>query len=57
MGRELQKKKARSGRQPIRQLNRTKKILNPRGNDAIAKNWYATHYSEDSEPATEEETC
>ena len=40
MGRELQKKKARSGRQPIRQLNRSKKILNPRGNDAIAKNWY-----------------
>jgi nucleolar protein 16 len=39
MGRELQKKKARSGRQPVRQLNRTKKILNPRGNDAIAKNW------------------
>ncbi|KAF5599803.1 NOP16 [Fusarium pseudoanthophilum] len=39
MGRELQKKKARSGRQPIRQLNRSKKILNPRGNDAIAKNW------------------
>ncbi|KAI8410330.1 hypothetical protein FOFC_10184 [Fusarium oxysporum] len=32
-------KKARSGRQPIRQLNRSKKILNPRGNDAIAKNW------------------
>ncbi|KAF4450844.1 hypothetical protein F53441_6067 [Fusarium austroafricanum] len=39
MGRELQKKKARSGRQPVRQLNRSKKILNPRGNDAIAKNW------------------
>ncbi|KAM0434134.1 hypothetical protein ACHAPT_004079 [Fusarium lateritium] len=39
MGRELQKKKRRSGRQPVRQLNRTKKILNPRGNDAIAKNW------------------
>jgi nucleolar protein 16 len=42
MGRELQKKKARSGRQPVRQLNRTKKILNPRGNDAIAKNWYVS---------------
>jgi hypothetical protein len=41
MGRELQKKKRRSGRQPIRQSNRTKKILNPRGNDAIAKNWCA----------------
>ncbi|RGP73515.1 nucleolar 16 [Fusarium sporotrichioides] len=39
MGRELQKKKARSGRQPVRQLNRSKKILNPRGNDAIAKSW------------------
>lgn len=41
MGRELQKKKRRSGRQPVRQPNRTKKILNPRGNDAIAKNWCA----------------
>lgn len=41
MGRELQKKKRRSGRQPVRQSNRTKKILNPRGNDAIAKNWCA----------------
>lgn len=39
MGRELQKKKRRSGRQPIRQLNRTKKILNPRGNTLIAQNW------------------
>ncbi|KAM5342354.1 hypothetical protein ACJ41O_013320 [Fusarium nematophilum] len=39
MGRELQKKKRRSGRQPVRQSNKTKKILNPRGNDAIAKNW------------------
>lgn len=40
MGRELQKKKRRSGRQPIRQPNKTKKILNPRGNNIIAKNWY-----------------
>ncbi|KAH7318368.1 ribosome biogenesis protein Nop16 [Stachybotrys elegans] len=39
MGRDLQKKKRRSGRQPIRQANRTKKILNPRGNSIIAKNW------------------
>ncbi|KAF5004490.1 hypothetical protein FDECE_9021 [Fusarium decemcellulare] len=39
MGRELQKKKRRSGRQPVRQSNKTKKILNPRGNDAIAKSW------------------
>ncbi|KAF5025975.1 hypothetical protein F66182_1943 [Fusarium sp. NRRL 66182] len=39
MGREIQKKKARSGRQPVRTFNRSKKILNPRGNDAIAKNW------------------
>ncbi|OAQ95767.1 hypothetical protein LLEC1_00378 [Akanthomyces lecanii] len=39
MGRELQKKKRRSGRQPIRQSNKTKKILNPRGNNIIADNW------------------
>ncbi|KAI5461464.1 ribosome biogenesis protein Nop16 [Mariannaea sp. PMI_226] len=39
MGRELQKKKRRSGRQPIRQSNRSKKITNPRGNNVIAKNW------------------
>ncbi|KAH7152124.1 ribosome biogenesis protein Nop16 [Dactylonectria estremocensis] len=39
MGRELQKKKRRSGRQPVRQSNKTKKILNPRGNLTIAKNW------------------
>lgn len=40
MGRELQKKKRRSGRQPVKQSNKTKKILNPRGNDIIAKNWF-----------------
>lgn len=40
MGRELQKKKRRSGRQPVRQSNRTKKILNPRGSVIIAKNWF-----------------
>ncbi|KAM0250491.1 hypothetical protein ACHAQJ_008614 [Trichoderma viride] len=39
MGRELQKKKRRSGRAVIRQPNTTKKILNPRGNSVIAKNW------------------
>ncbi|GAO16863.1 uncharacterized protein UV8b_06876 [Ustilaginoidea virens] len=39
MGRELQKKKRRSNRQPVRQSNRTKKILNPRGNSVIAQNW------------------
>ncbi|EXV00218.1 ribosome biogenesis protein [Metarhizium robertsii] len=40
MGRELQKKKRRSNRQPVKQSNKTKKILNPRGNNIIAKNWY-----------------
>ncbi|KAG5986388.1 hypothetical protein E4U43_005527 [Claviceps pusilla] len=39
MGRELQKKKRRSNRQPVRQSNKTKKILNPRGNNIIAQNW------------------
>ncbi|KAK7426069.1 Ribosome biogenesis protein Nop16 [Neonectria magnoliae] len=40
MGRELQKKKRRSGRAPVRTSNRNnKKILNPRGNSVIAKNW------------------
>ncbi|KAH7008436.1 ribosome biogenesis protein Nop16 [Ilyonectria destructans] len=39
MGRELQKKKRRSGRQPVRTSNKSKKILNPRGNSTIAKNW------------------
>ncbi|KAG5981640.1 hypothetical protein E4U55_002725 [Claviceps digitariae] len=38
MGRELQKKKRRSNRQPVRQSNKTKKILNPRGNNVIAQN-------------------
>lgn len=40
MGRELQKKKRRANRQPVRQPNRSKKVLNPRGNSVIAKNWY-----------------
>lgn len=39
MGRELQKKKRRSSRNPVRQLNRSKKILNPRGSVVIAENW------------------
>lgn len=45
MGRELQKKKRRSGRMPIRQSNKTKKILNPRGNNIIADNWCVFHTS------------
>ncbi|TDZ12911.1 Nucleolar protein 16 [Colletotrichum spinosum] len=39
MGRDLQKKKRRSGRQKIRQPNKPKRQLNPMGNDIIAKNW------------------
>ncbi|SPN97666.1 related to NOP16 constituent of 66S pre-ribosomal particles [Cephalotrichum gorgonifer] len=38
MGRDLQKKKNRSSRQPIRQAQR-KKLMNPLGNSIIAKNW------------------
>ncbi|KYK61601.1 nucleolar protein 16 [Drechmeria coniospora] len=38
MGRELQKKKRRSMRQPVRPKT-NKKILNPRGNNIIAQNW------------------
>ncbi|KAH0432799.1 nucleolar protein 16 [Colletotrichum camelliae] len=38
MGRDLQKKKRRSG-QKTRQPNRPKRLLNPLGNDIIAKNW------------------
>lgn len=38
MGRELQKKKRRSGRQPVRP-KKTTKVLNPRGNNIIAQNW------------------
>lgn len=40
MGRDLQKKKNRSKRQPIRQSQQRKKLSNPLGNDIIAKNWY-----------------
>ncbi|KAF7560980.1 hypothetical protein G7046_g3179 [Stylonectria norvegica] len=39
MGRELQKKKRRSGHHAIRQSNVSKKILNPKGNTIIAQNW------------------
>ncbi|OLN85021.1 Nucleolar protein 16 [Colletotrichum chlorophyti] len=39
MGRDLQKKKRRSGRAKIRQPNKPKRLLNPLGNDIIAKNW------------------
>lgn len=40
MGSVLQKKKRRSGRAKVK-TNRPKKLLNPLGNDIIAKNWYA----------------
>ncbi|KAK1599776.1 ribosome biogenesis protein Nop16 [Colletotrichum navitas] len=39
MGSVLQKKKRRSGRQKVKMPNRPKKLLNPLGNDLIAKNW------------------
>ncbi|KAH8177306.1 ribosome biogenesis protein nop16 domain-containing protein [Sarocladium implicatum] len=39
MGRELQKKKRRSGRAPVKMSNKPKNPLNPRGNSIIAKNW------------------
>jgi len=39
MGRELQKKKRRSNRQPVRPGNSRKKALNPLGNSIIARNW------------------
>ncbi|KAL2119222.1 hypothetical protein VTJ04DRAFT_6182 [Mycothermus thermophilus] len=39
MGRELQKRKRRSSRPKVKMPNRRKKILNPRGNDIIAKAW------------------
>lgn len=42
MGRDLQKKKNRSKRQPIRQSQQRKKLSNPLGNDIIAKNWYVS---------------
>lgn len=40
MGRELQKKKRRSMRQPVRP-KKPAKVLNPRGNSIVAQNWYA----------------
>lgn len=42
MGRELQKKKRRAMRQPARPKKPSKKVLNPRGNNVIAQNWYVT---------------
>ncbi|RYP72150.1 hypothetical protein DL771_004384 [Monosporascus sp. 5C6A] len=41
MGRELQKRKRRSGRPAVKQptSNRPKRLLNPLGNDLVAKNW------------------
>lgn len=39
MGRELQKKKRRSGRQPVRQPNRPKHPVNPLGNSTVARAW------------------
>ncbi|KAI1377287.1 ribosome biogenesis protein Nop16 [Hypoxylon crocopeplum] len=42
MGRDLQKRKRRSSRPAIRQPSstmRTKRLLNPLGNDIVAKNW------------------
>ncbi|KJZ71448.1 hypothetical protein HIM_09172 [Hirsutella minnesotensis 3608] len=42
MGRELQKKKRRSLRQPVRPKKPAKKVLNPRGNSIVAKNWDKT---------------
>ncbi|KAI1391083.1 ribosome biogenesis protein Nop16 [Hypoxylon trugodes] len=45
MGRELQKRKRRSSRPAIRQPSssmKTKRLLNPRGNDLVAKNWNKT---------------
>lgn len=38
MGRELQKKKRRSKRKPVRP-KKPQKVLNPRGNSIIAQNW------------------
>ncbi|KAK4137545.1 hypothetical protein BT67DRAFT_371645 [Trichocladium antarcticum] len=40
MGRELQKRKARSSRSTVRMPNRRKKALNPLGSGIIAKNWF-----------------
>ena len=39
MGRELQKRKRRSARATVRPIVK-KKVLNPLGNDTVAKNWY-----------------
>lgn len=39
MGRDLQKRKRRSSRPTIKQSNKPKKPLNPRGNSIVAKAW------------------
>ncbi|ROT39224.1 ribosome biogenesis protein Nop16 [Sodiomyces alkalinus F11] len=39
MGRTLQNRKRRSGKPKIRQANKLKRPLNPRGNNIIAQNW------------------
>lgn len=52
MGREIQKKKRRSARQPVRQTNRPKRPLNPLGNSTIAANWYNPPSSALDEPLT-----
>ncbi|KAI0885166.1 ribosome biogenesis protein Nop16 [Annulohypoxylon maeteangense] len=41
MGRDLQKRKRRSSRNAIRQpsSNKSKRLLNPLGNDTVARNW------------------
>jgi len=41
MGRELQKRKARSSRSKVKMPNRRKKALNPLGSSIIAKNWFS----------------
>lgn len=40
MGRDLQKRKRRSSRPTIKQSNKSKKPLNPRGNNLVAKSWF-----------------
>lgn len=41
MGRELQKRKARSSRSKVKMPSRRKKALNPLGSSIIAKNWFS----------------
>lgn len=40
MGSVRQSKKRRSSKPKIRQANKLKKPLNPRGNNIVAQNWY-----------------